>query len=463
MNAKILVCDDKELMRRTLADALQSAGYAVTVAGSARDALRMVAADDFDVLITDMKMPEMDGMELLERAAKIAPATAAIVVTAYATVESAVRAMKLGAFDYILKPFKMEQIEMAVERACRQRRLMDENERLRAELAATFEPKEFVGSSGPMKALMEQIRQVAPSRATALICGESGTGKECVASAIHRLGPRRDGPFVAVNCAALSAGILESELFGHEKGAFTGADRLRRGRFELADGGIILLDEISEIEPRLQAKLLRVLQQGHFERVGSSVTRKTGARVLATTNRDLNEAVENGAFRADLFFRLNVLPIRVPALREHKEDIPQLADYFLGRFARREGRKRRRLTAGALGLLADYEWPGNVRELENLMERLSVLDLPEQVGPEVLEPWLDSRRDRWDGCVGRVGMTMDEMERNLIKATLDSKGGHRAKTAAALGIGLRTLGMKIKKWGLHAAQPMFHARERLPA
>ena len=448
MSARIVVCDDKELMRQSLAETLQCADYEVVAVASGQEALEALSGDDFDVVITDLKMPGMSGMELLERVARQAPSTPVIMITAFATVESAVQAMKLGAFDYILKPFKVDQIEMVVERACRHRRLVDENERLRAELADAERPKELVGSSPEMETLADQIRQVASSQATVFIYGESGTGKELVASAIHRMSPRREGPFVAVNCAALSAGILESELFGHEKGAFTGAERLRRGRFELAAGGSILLDEISEIDTRLQAKLLRVLQEAQFERVGSSVSRKTDARVLATTNRDLKKAVEKGSFRQDLYFRLNVLPIRVPLLREHKADIPELADYFLDLFARREGRARRRLDDKALQLLVRYEWPGNVRELQNIMERLSVLDLPERIGPEVIAPWLQSTSESEESQIARVGMTMEEVEKSLITATLARFDGHRAKTAKALGIGLRTLGMKVKQWGL---------------
>jgi len=449
MALKVLVCDDKELMRESLGDSLRRANYEVVTVAAGAEALEEVTRADYDVLITDLKMPGMDGLELLERVTRIAPTLPVVMITAYATVENAVRAMKLGAFDYIMKPFKVDQIEMVIEKAVRHRRLVDENERLRAQLEDAAVERPLVGSSDAMRRLDAEIRQIAPSRATVLITGESGTGKELVARAIHRLSPRANGAFVAVNCAALSAGILESELFGHEKGAFTGADKMRRGRFELAAGGTILLDEISEIDTKLQAKLLRVLQESEFERVGSSATLKTDARVLATTNRDLADAVERGTFRRDLFFRLNVVPVHVPPLRHHKEDIPELADYFLERFGRREGRPRRRLTEDALAKMAEYDWPGNVRELENVMERISVLDLPEQVTADVIGPWLGaSSAGSAGGELAAVGMTVEEAERNLIRATLAKFGGHRANTAKALGIGLRTLTMKIKKWGL---------------
>jgi len=450
MAAKILVCDDKELMRESLGDSLRRSHFDVVTVASGEEALEQVMQNAFDVLVTDMKMPGMDGIALLQRAAHVAPTMPVVMITAYATVENAVRAMKLGAFDYILKPFKVDQIEMVIEKAIRHRRLVDENERLRTQLKDAVQERPIIGSGNAMKNLLAQVRQVASSQATVLIDGESGTGKELVARAIHELSPRRDAAFVAVNCAALSAGILESELFGHEKGAFTGADKRRRGRFELAAGGTILLDEISEIDTKLQAKLLRVLQESEFERVGSSSTLKADARVLATTNRNLEDAVKAGTFRGDLFFRLNVVPIHVPSLRVHKGDIPELAEYFLNRFQQREGRPARKLDESAMTLMAEYDWPGNVRELENIIERITVLDLPEVVSSEMIAPWLGAASAGADasGELAAVGMTVEEAERNLIAATLKEHDGHRAKTAKALGIGLRTLTMKIKKWGL---------------
>src|SRR4051812_7117163 len=335
--ARILIVDDQEMMRDSLAATLAREGHEIIAAGDGQAAVsRLSNGTRFDLLITDLKMPRMTGIELLAETKKLRPELPVVLMTAFATVQTAVEAMRLGAYDYIQKPFAGAEIKLLVDRPLDHTRLIRENAALRTSIAESCAPKPLVGSSEPMNEVRKKIDMVARSSATVLIRGESGTGKEVVARAIHAASERRERPMLAVNCAALSENLLESELFGHEKGSFTGADRLRRGRFELADGGTLLLDEISEIAPALQAKLLRVLQESAFERVGSSVTQHIDVRVIATTNRDLEKEVEAGKFRQDLFYRLNVVPIELPPLRSRVEDIPELCRHFLSQVARRE-------------------------------------------------------------------------------------------------------------------------------
>jgi DNA-binding NtrC family response regulator len=367
-------------------------------------------------------------------------------MTAFGSVDSAVQAMKLGAFDYIQKPFEADQVSLLVDRAIQHARLQSENEALRRSLTDGDE-REIVGDATSMCALRETLDRMAASNNTVLIQGESGTGKELLARRLHRMSPRADRPMLCLNCAALSANLLESELFGHERGAFTGADRIRKGRFELADGGTLLLDEVSEIPPELQAKLLRVLQERQFERVGSSVTRTVDVRVIATTNRHLPDWVAQKRFREDLYFRLSVLPIVVPPLRERRDDVPRLVEHFLSRAASRSGRSALTVQSNALKLLVEYDWPGNVRELENICERASVLAIDGVLSAEMIEPWLGAiqRKEVLDGTL-RPGHLLEDMERQLIEKTLRANNGHRSKTATALGIGVRTLGLKLKQW-----------------
>ncbi|HQL54481.1 MAG TPA: sigma-54 dependent transcriptional regulator, partial [Phycisphaerae bacterium] len=373
-----------------------------------------------------------------------------ILMTAHGSVGSAVEAMKLGAFDYIQKPFDGQEIEIIIERALRERTLVRDNEILRRTIEDLSRDRQLVGESPGMRPVLDKIQRVAQSSATVLITGESGTGKELIARAIHAASPRADQPMLCVNCAALSPTLLESELFGHEKGAFTGADRMRKGRFELADGGTLLLDEVSEIAPPLQAKLLRVLQEHEYERVGSSVTRRVDVRVIATTNRDLRDWAAKARFREDLYYRLSVLPIEVPALRDRREDIPLLMDYFIGHIAAREGRERPKFAAEALRVLQEYSWPGNVRELENLCERVCVLEAGREVTAATVAPFLNgpikTAVAAAQGVQYRDGQILGDAERDLILRTLERFGGHRERTARALGIGLRTLGLKLKRW-----------------
>jgi DNA-binding NtrC family response regulator len=502
--AKVLVVDDKQMMRDSVGVTLQRAGYQIVAAGDGATALALLARHRPAVVVTDLKMPEMDGLELLERIRKADDQLPVVVMTAYGSVDSAVRAMKNGAFDFIQKPFEGDQLVLTVRRAAEHQRLVHENAALRVSSHVFDQGPVLVGRSPAMRELAQVIQQVAQSQGTVLVSGESGTGKEVVARTIHSHSPRRDSVMLCLNCAALSSSLLESELFGHERGAFTGADQLRKGRFELADGGTLLLDEISEISPTLQAKLLRVLQERQFERVGSSMTLSIDVRVIATTNRDLVRCVREGSFRQDLYYRLNVLPIVLPPLRARLEDVPLLAEHFLTQTALHEGREPKHFDAAALELMKSYPWPGNVRELQNLCERASVLTRGQVITADVMRPWLvapsfkeplppvlmprftgatpaapfaggvpvqplayahgsegaDSRgilaappiapasdtAPRGSEDPGVATHSLEEMERTQILRTLGQFNGNRTRTAEALGIGLRTLGLKLKKW-----------------
>jgi two-component system, NtrC family, response regulator HydG len=445
--ARILVVDDQEMMRDSLAGTLVREGHEVLAAGDGAAALaRLNGGARVDLLITDLKMPKMTGIELLQEVKKLRPEMPVVLMTAFATVSTAVEAMKLGAYDYIQKPFDGEEITLLVDRTLEHSRLIKENQALRS-MTEISTPRPLVGSGEVMQEIRKQIELVARSTATVLIRGESGTGKEVVARAIHLASDRRDRPMLAVNCAALSENLLESELFGHEKGAFTGADRMRRGRFELADGGTLLLDEISEIAPSLQAKLLRVLQESTFERVGSSMTQQIDVRVIATTNRDLEQSVAEGKFRQDLFYRLNVVPIELPPLRRRLEDVPELCRHFLHQIAKRENSAFRHIESEAVRLLQRYNWPGNVRELQNIVERATVLEIePGIVRAATIEPWLRNGAATPAQVEGLAGKPLADIEKQVILTTLQQFRGHRIKTASALGIGVRTLGMKLKKW-----------------
>jgi DNA-binding NtrC family response regulator len=507
---KILVVDDKELMRDSVAAILSRKGHMVVTAPDGASALARIADKRPECVVTDLQMPGMNGLELLEQIRRIDAELPVVFMTAFGSVETAVDAMRKGAFDYVTKPFSGDELAISTERALEHARLLRENQVLRANAAPQTrraQTHRMIGSGAAMEALRSKLTPIAASHGTVLVTGESGTGKEVAARFIHEHSPRSSGPFLAINCAALSSALLESELFGHEKGAFTGADRLRKGRFELADGGTLLLDEISEIPPELQAKLLRVLQEKSFERVGSSVAQKADVRIIATTNRDLAREVDAGRFRGDLYFRLNVLPIRMPALRERISDVAELAEHFLGLVSDREGGRRRKLAKDALAQFERYAWPGNVRELQNLCERAAVLASGEVISAELVEPWLvahdvpaalshaagggvSARLARpavtdapatgpvietfsaaaaaavagipaastGDGtglpslvCDG--ALTLDEIERRSIVATLERFRGHRQKSAKALGIGVRTLGLKLKKWKEDALVP----------
>jgi DNA-binding NtrC family response regulator len=449
---RVLVVDDHQQSRESIAFTLRQADYVVECLSSAVEALKRLERETFDVIVTDLKMPGMTGLEFMAELKRRRSPAQVIMVTAYATVATAVEAMRHGAFDFLEKPFGAEELEDLVGRAWR---------RLQAGCAAATTDaggeasSAMIGSSPQMQALRLRIARAAPTGETVLISGESGTGKELVARSIHALGDRAERPLIGLNCPALSAHLMESELFGHERGAFTGADQRRIGRFEAADGGTLLLDEVTELDLALQAKLLRVLQERRFERVGSSETIRVDVRVLATTNRDLRTEVTAGRFREDLFYRLSVIPLVVPPLRERAADVPELCDFFLAQAAARVGREGCRLSDEALDLLTAYSWPGNVRELQNLVTRAVVLGTSDVIGADDLRPWLLDATEKSaaaEAAAAPIGISLEEMERRMIEATLERFAGHRAKTAEALGIGLRTLTTKLKEYG-HTSKP----------
>jgi len=450
----VLVVDDHMPSRQAMADILQQAGHRVETCSSAAEAINALNRCDFDVLVTDLNMPGMSGLDLVRHVEKQQLRTRPIMVTAYATVSSAVEAIRHGAFDYIEKPFDANQLERLVAEAVHHSKLVLANRMTKSEVP-TIQTVTLVGSSRTMTELRQRIAQVATTSETVLIYGESGTGKELVARAIHSQSDRASGPFVSVNCPALSAHLMESELFGHEKGAFTGADSDRIGRFEMADHGSLLLDEITEIEPPLQAKLLRVLQEKAFERVGASRTLQVDVRVLATTNRDLEKEIAEGRFRQDLYYRLAVLPIWVPPLRDRKEDIPELIAHFQRQCEQRLARPVPELDHSALSLLMEHDWPGNVRELENLITRICVLTTETRVNADQIRKWLPASISRPKFENIPVGISIQEMERYLIEATLERFGGHREKTAKALGIGVRTLTEKLRQYGYAPREKRF--------
>jgi DNA-binding NtrC family response regulator len=387
----------------------------------------------------------------MQRALARTPQPAVILLTAYGSIESAVEAMRLGAYDFLTKPVNLDRLDLLLKRALASREMETENRRLREQLTTRFGLENLVGQSAAMQQTIEMIRQVAPSRSTVLIQGESGTGKELVAQAIHNLSPRSKGPFVAVHGASLTPTLLESELFGHEKGAFTGAVENRRGRFELADGGTLFLDEIGEIDARLQVKILRVLEEHRFERVGGQRTIDVDVRLITATNRDLRERVARGEFREDLFYRLNVVVLHIPPLRERMEDIPLLANHFLKEFAAENQKPVPALSPDALDALAAHGWPGNVRELRNVIERMVVMARGDRLTlrdvPPAVREGAGRPRGR-GGPAGGAGLTLDDMERRMIVQALDAHGGHRVKAARQLGISRRTLHRKLNEYGL---------------
>ncbi len=448
---RVLVADDDELTRELLDEILRGRGCDVALAASGSEAIRRLEREEFDLILTDIKMPDASGMEVLRRAREVNRDAAVVLMTAYGTIESAVTAMKNGAFDYLVKPVSLGQVELILQRVGEWHALVCENRYLRSELAGRDAGNQLVTRHPKMLALLDMVRRVAQSKATLLIQGESGTGKELVARLAHEASPRAENAFIKVSCAALSASLLESELFGHEKGAFTGAIARREGRFELAHGGTLLLDEIAEIRPALQAKLLRAIEEEEFERVGGSRTIKVDVRLLCTTNRDLAVEVEAGRFRGDLFYRLNVVPIVLPPLRQRREDVPFLVDYFLERFGRESASAPRRVSRRALDALVRYPWPGNVRELRNVVHRAVVLGAGEELRPEDLPADITGgRRQALGGncrlTAGLVGHSIDEVERELILKTIESTAGNKTEAARILRVTPRTLRNKLARY-----------------
>ncbi len=444
---RILVVDDEEVARESLAVWLKEDGYPVETAVSGQDAVAKALRHEFAICFVDLKMPGgMDGLETMRELRRLHPDAAIIIITAYATVETAIRAMKEGAQEYIVKPCNLEEISLLVERTLRVRALQRENAILRKKLRRQYRLHDIVSKNPKMHEIFRLIEQVAGLRSTVLIQGESGTGKELVARAIHFSGDRSAKPFITVSCGALTETLLESELFGHEKGSFTGATARRKGKFELAEGGTLFLDEIGDIPPKLQVDLLRVLQERSFYRVGGTEEVRVDVRIIAATNRDLRAAVEQGAFREDLYYRLNVINISIPPLRQRREDIPLLADFLLDRLAHELGREIDGLTEGALRLLMNYDWPGNVRELENALERALVTCQQRTLDQQDFAFLLrDERRIGWSIP---PNMSLQELERLAIASALERTRGNIKASAQLLGIDRSTLYEKIRRYGL---------------
>lgn len=455
---RILVADDDKANRDVLAEVLMAEGYEVATAEDGFQAMENLKEDAFHLVLTDLRMPEASGIEVLKRMKELDPEAIGIVFTGFGSVESAVEAMKVGAYDYIAKPFNLDEIKIVVRRALDYRSLRDENLSLKRQLKSKYRFENFVGDSEPMQQVFRLIEKIADSDSTVLIYGESGTGKELVAKAIHFNSRRQDKPLVPVNCGAIPEELLESELFGHEKGAFTGASSLRMGRFELADKGTIFLDEIGDMSPKLQVKVLRVLQEQEFERVGGVKTLKVNVRVLAATHQDLEQAVAAKLFREDLYYRLNVIPVILPPLRERKSDIPLLIQHFLDHFRQTKGHEITGVSPKAMELFLAYPWPGNVRELENLVQRLVILKEKGLILPEDLPEKLQKKKDPFllprlelpqEGvCLKSV---MEEFERGLIQQALEKAQGVKNRAAQLLGLNRTTLVEKIKKLHLLSA------------
>jgi two-component system, NtrC family, response regulator len=451
----ILVVDDETNYLTVMETLLGEAGYEVITSPSALEALKIASSADLDLVLTDMKMPKMSGIELLDELHRLYHDLPVIIMTAFGTVEKAVMAMKKGAFDYILKPFKNEEILVTIAKALEHRHLILTNRLLSQELEKKYGFPNIVGESRGMQEILALVKRVAASRATVLVSGESGTGKELIARAIHQCSTRASKSFVSVNCAALTETLLESELFGHERGAFTHAVAMRKGRFELADGGTLFMDEVAEMSQGLQVKLLRVLQEMEFERVGGTRTIKVDVRVVAASNKELKEEVEAGRFREDLFYRLNVVHLHVPPLRERQEDIPLLAAHFIKKFAQENIRGKMRIAPDALKVLGHYGWPGNVRELENVMERAVILchdslitpqDLPAELAPVELDTKLDI--DRFIPLNTPLPEALESIEEQMIRRALERSGQVQVRAAEMLGITKSLLQYKLKKYHL---------------
>jgi len=447
MQANILVIDDEETMRDSCRQTLSRSGNRVEVAEDGLSGLAMLEKESFDLVILDLKMPGLSGMEVLNKIKEGDPEAMVIVITGYATVESAVEAMKIGAYDFIPKPFTPDSLRVIVKRALEKRELALENVLLRGELKASFGPEVIVGKSESMKKVEELVRKVGPTDTTVLISGESGTGKELVARAIHRYSSRQDKPFVAVDCGSLVENLFESELFGHVKGSFTGATATKYGRFELANGGTLFFDEIGNISINIQTKLLRVLQEREITKVGSSQVIKVDVRIVAATNKDLQEAVKTGMFREDLFYRLSVVPIALPALRERRDDIPLLANHFLKKYNQKRGKNIRAISDKAMKALVEYGWPGNVRELENAIERAVVLTESDTIKSSDLFYYGLTVETPSKSEVGEAKRLVD-LEREHITKTLKMFNGHIGKTAESLGIDRKTLRSKLKRYAI---------------
>jgi len=451
ISGNILVVDDDQAHRTMLRTLLGGWGFSVEEADDGARAIERVHEKSFDLVLMDVRMVEVSGLQALPEIKKFNPAIPIIIMTAYSSVETAVEALKKGAYDYLGKPLDFDELKLAIERAMDHSQLKEENRALKERLGSGFNTGDIIGRSRVMLELLETVSLVAPTEATVMITGESGTGKELIARAIHANSPRRQKPYIQINCAAITETLLESELFGHEKGAFTGADRRREGRFRLAHGGSIFLDEVSEMSVAMQAKLLRVLQEKEIQRVGGDEVLKVDVRVMAATNRDLKKEIEAGGFREDLYYRLNVVTLAVPALRERREDIPLLVQHFLETFAEKNRKQIKGFTPQAMDRLVRYDWPGNVRELMNAVERGVILCRGEYIAEKDF-PLSVSEAEVSESDLAREGLPADlpleEVEKVTILNTLESAGGNKSEAARRLGITRRTLHKKLKKYGV---------------
>jgi two-component system, NtrC family, response regulator HydG len=451
--AQVLIVDNDQAHAETVAESLGRVGFQCQVATSGKEGARLIEERDFDVIITDLVMNDLDGLEILARAKSAQPDAEVILLTGYGTVPSAVEAMRKGAFNYLLKPLDIQQLRAATEKAADSARLRRTNVELKRRLDERFGFEGVIGDSPQMRDVIERLKRIAPTNASVLIQGETGTGKELVAQAIHQNSPRKNKPFVALNCAALSENILESELFGHVKGAFTDASTDRVGKFQYADGGTLFLDEVGDMPLATQIKLLRVLENGEITRVGSNESVKVNVRILSATNRNLEEAIAAGTFRSDLYHRLKVVTIRLPTLRERSVDIPILIDYFLKQFSHEHGKQLRGMSAAARHRLLGFDWPGNVRQLRNVVESMVVVDYDglldvDDLPEELAGPAESDAPPAAASLVALVGRPLEEIEKLFIVETLRVTAGNRELAASQLGIGERTLYRKIKEYGL---------------
>lgn len=454
MTGKILIVDDEAIQRDIVRDILEDQGCDVAAVGNGAEALDYLKTTPVDVMLSDLRMPGMDGVELLQHAKAFDPEIVVVMITAYGSFESAVDAVKKGAYDYLAKPLDKGQLTLVVERALGRKRLADENRALRSQLQERYEFHNIIGHSPQMQEVFKMIEKIAPSQSTVMIYGESGTGKELVARALHSHSKRRDQRFLAVNCAAIPDSLLESEMFGYERGAFTGAIAQKKGLFEEADNGTLFLDEIGDLDVMLQAKLLRVLQEGEFQRVGGTKTLKANVRVLAATNKNLEEEVKEGRFRQDLYYRLNVVPIFLPPLRAKKEDIPSLAAHFLEKYNARHGKQVKRITSNAMKRLLDYRWEGNVRELESVIERSVILADSDVIDVESLPEKLQTSAqphtpiNPMEFAIPNEGISLEQLERDLIESALKKTNWSIKKASELLGLSYKTLQYRIQKYRL---------------
>jgi DNA-binding NtrC family response regulator len=448
MKKRILVVEDEEKLRRVLELQLTSAGFEVDKVACAQEGLKLV--DRADLVLTDLRLPSIDGLEFLSLIRRQNTQTPVIIMTAFGNVETAVEAMKAGATDFLVKPFSLDHLMQVVQKALEVRALRDENRRLKEQLGRRYEFDNIIGRSPAMQEIFATIERVAPTRATVLLAGESGVGKDLIARAIHFHSPRRDRPLVKINCSAIPENLMESELFGYEKGAFTGAQTSKPGKFEQADTGTVFLDEIGDVPPAVQVKLLRILQEREFERLGSNVTRHIDVRVIAATNQDLRAALEQGTFREDLYYRLNVVPLNIPPLRDRKEDIPFLTNHFIRKLAPENGCRVESITDAAMEKLMAYHWPGNVRELENVIERSLVMCTGAQLDAADIRLESAPRPRHNDVPFVPDGMSLDQFEQEIIREALRRASGNKSQAARLLGLTRNALRYRLTQMGMEA-------------